>query len=44
MIAIIICLELRMPDLFSAFAASLYDLSNDMALYILLGLFFAGMP
>jgi uncharacterized protein len=32
-----------MPDLVTAFAAALYDLSNDMAAYILAGLFFAGV-
>jgi uncharacterized membrane protein YraQ (UPF0718 family) len=32
-----------MPELFSAFTLSLYDLSNDMAVYILAGLFFAGV-
>jgi uncharacterized membrane protein YraQ (UPF0718 family) len=32
-----------MPELFTRFAAALYDLSNDMAVYILAGLFFAGI-
>ena len=32
-----------MSDLFFRFASALYDLSNDMAVYILAGLFFAGL-
>ena len=32
-----------MPDLVATFATALYDLSNDMAVYILMGLFFAGL-
>jgi uncharacterized membrane protein YraQ (UPF0718 family) len=32
-----------MPELFTAFTLALYDLSNDMAVYILAGLFFAGV-
>ncbi len=43
MIAIIIAPEFTMPDLLTAFATALYDLSNDMAVYILIGLFFAGI-
>lgn len=32
-----------MPELITTFGTALYELSNDMALYILAGLFFAGL-